>query len=253
MIPFCGQQRARFQHRFRRSALLCNIVGVDMNLATNVVSALQLKRCEVPLELQSNFAALRHVPLFFAGHIRKLNHRFTVQDRVLIATLDHIYICDPNGDILRCFPYGHIETVLVDLSRHQMALVVPKEYDVAFATPETHKLLHVIEVIRGLHHCSTSCQVESISSAASLDADLPNSTAQDEAEQDDEGGANGGGGKAAETRWQRFVGWVRGKKNVIKEEWFTGAANSNCIGRGYYTLRLKQPAGFVLNLHNRNE
>eukprot|EP00672_Neobodo_designis_P019811 CAMPEP_0174853340 /NCGR_PEP_ID=MMETSP1114-20130205/28001_1 /TAXON_ID=312471 /ORGANISM="Neobodo designis, Strain CCAP 1951/1" /LENGTH=215 /DNA_ID=CAMNT_0016087975 /DNA_START=42 /DNA_END=689 /DNA_ORIENTATION=+ len=215
-----------------------------MNLSTNVVNALQLKRCDVPLELQANFAALRHVPLFFAGHIRKLNHRFALQDRVLIATLDHVYVCDPNGDILRCFPYSYIETVLVDDARHQIALVVPSEYDVAFTTPETHKLLHVIEVIRGLHHAATPLRVEHVS-AASNDA-------ADEDEDDNNGSApEGGAAPSGAGCFSRLFAWARGPGR--KDEWFTGKPGSNCIGRGYFAVRLKQPPGFELCLTNRNE
>lgn len=237
-----------------------------MNLSTNVVSALQLKRCEVPLELQANFAALRHVPLFFAGHVRKLNHRLTVQDRVLIATLDHVYVCDPNGDILRCFPYAFIETVVVDLERHQMALVVPREYDVAFSTPEVHKLLHVVEVLRGLHHCRTGCKVEYVASASSAAAAMaagdpadggtgpndgsPGATTTTTAPDSNNDGHAGSSG-AARSRWRRVVEFL-GFGQRRKEEWFTGAPGSNCIGRGYFSVKLKQPPGFELCLDNRN-
>jgi hypothetical protein len=227
-----------------------------MNLATNVVSALQLKRCDVPLELQSNFAALRHVPLFFAGYVRKLNHRFTVQDRVLIATLDHVYVCDPNGDILRCFPYSAVETIIVDPPRQQMALIVPTEYDVAFSTTDTQSLLHVIEVIRGLHHATKPLRVEVIArSDAHADAEAPEASAVSvtpTAATPAPAAAGEDGGEPSEpTRWGRLVAWVRGRRKEVS--WFTGANDTNCIGRGYYTVRLKRPVDFRLRLDRRNE
>jgi hypothetical protein len=221
-----------------------------MNLSTSVVSALQLKRCDVPLELQSNFAALRHVPLFFAGCVKKLNHRMTVQDRVLIATLDHIYVCDPNGDILRCFPYSYIEMVLVDRDRHQMALIVPREHDVAFATQETYKLLHVIEVIRGLHHARTPMRVETINSTTAAGAEAADETA-DGGETISAAGRSKADAGESRSRWSRLVSWVRGRGR--QPEWFSGPDASNCIGRGYYQLRLAKQPGFRLNLNNRND
>lgn len=209
-----------------------------MNLSTGVALALQLKRCEVPLELQQNFAGLRQVPLFFAGHVKKLNKRFKLQDRVVVATLDHLYVCDPNGDILRCFPYSRVETVIVDPGRQQMALVVPSEYDVAFSTADPHRLLHVIEVIRGLHHCATPLRVETV---------VASRNDNDDDEDDGGDGAKSKDSNGHGSWWSRCFRFASGSN-----EWFTGSATSNCIGRGYYKLRLERPEAFKLKLDNVN-
>ena len=220
-----------------------------MNIATTPLQALQLKRCEVPLELQANFAAIRHTPLFYANYVRKLNHKGKVQNRVLILTIDHIYVAHPNGDILRCFPYSYVTTVFWDNQRQMLGLVVPKEYDLALQTNDTHTIMHAFESLRGLHQCREPCAIQHLPHQACLepkdeDAPKPAAAAAGDVEEEEP------------SRWAVFSREV-GKffsRNPLKKEppWFTGDVTSHCIGRGYYSLNLSRPADHQLVLTNPN-
>lgn len=134
--------------------------------ATDVLDAVQLPRADVPLELQKNFNGLRNVPLFYSAYCRKLSHKNKVQNRVLLATLDHLYCCHPNGDILRCFPFALISKVIHDPERRQIGIVVPKEYDLLIAVLDTFHFLHVIYTLRMLHGCDTVMTVELVKRSA---------------------------------------------------------------------------------------
>lgn len=240
-----------------------------MNLATTPLSALQLKRCEVPLELQANFAAIRHTPLFYANYVRKLSHKGKVQSRVLIMTIDHMYLCHPNGDILRCFPYSYVTNVFWDDHREQLGLIIPKEYDVAFQTNEAHQIMHVLTSLRALHQCRTPCSVEHLPQASNSgggEVDSSNSPAAAPAATTTSGDGNTTSRKKEESsssssakpsRWENFVSEV-GKlfsTSIVKKEvpWYSGDPTSHCIGRGYYSLNLARPEGFKLVLSNPNE
>jgi hypothetical protein len=126
----------------------------------NVEEVIQLPRAEIPLELQKNFAGLRRTPLFYASYSRKLNHKNKVQNRVLIATLDHLYTCHPNGDILRCFPFSMISKIIHDPERRQVGIIVPKEYDLLMALQDTFHFIHVVSTLRALHPSETALVVE---------------------------------------------------------------------------------------------
>ena len=134
--------------------------------ATDVLDAVQLPRADVPLELQKNFNGLRNVPLFYSAYCRKLSHKNKVQNRVLLATLDHLYCCHPNGDILRCFPFSYISRIIHDPERRQIGIVVPKEYDLLIAVLDTFHFLHVIYTLRMLHGCDTLISVELVKRSA---------------------------------------------------------------------------------------
>lgn len=130
--------------------------------AIDAEDAIQLPRAEVPLELQKNFTGLRNVPLFYAQYCRKLSHRDKVQNRVMIATLDHLYCCHPNGDILRCFPHSYVDKILHDPERKQVALIVPKEYDLLITMLDTFHFVHVVHSLRALHASETPLIIEMV-------------------------------------------------------------------------------------------
>ena len=111
-----------------------------------------LEQTEIPPELFLPFRGLRGTPLFFSDYCRKLTtHKGVTITRVIICTAEHLYLCHPNGDILRCFPYTAVSRVLHDEPRNQLGVVVPCEFDLAVETPLSFQLLHVIEVLRRMH------------------------------------------------------------------------------------------------------
>lgn len=113
---------------------------------------LALEQTEIPPELFMPFRGLRNTPLFFSDYCRKLTtHKGVTITRVIICTSEHLYLCHPNGDIMRCVPYAAITRVLHDERRHQLGIVVPCEFDIAVETPLSFQLLHVIDVLRRMH------------------------------------------------------------------------------------------------------
>ena len=144
-----------------------------MNFGGEVTALLNLPRAEVPFEIHRNFIGLRHVPLFFAAYVMKLSHNGKPQRRVLIATLDNLYVCHPNGDILRCVPYEFMTTVFHDPKRHEVGIVVPKEYDLLISTTESNDLVQVIETLRGLRTTDEPLNVEVVERQKSQKASPP--------------------------------------------------------------------------------
>jgi hypothetical protein len=241
--------------------------------AVDAEDAIQLPRAEIPLELQKNFTGLRNVPLFYAQYCRKLNHKNKVQNRVLIATLDHLYCCHPNGDILRCFPFSFIEKLYHDPERKQIGMVVPKEYDLLVALLDTFHFVHVIYSLRSLHASESPLVVElvkrsklkrpslrSTSSGAGNEEDLELQRKMDLKMLDQNAG------KPSQSLFNKIlskiikrpppgviIGWndnfVSAEDDGSGEN-VVGSESEVCIGKGYYELRLEKPEGFQLNLYN---
>ena len=134
-----------------------------MNIGGDAVTtSLRLTQTEVPLEIRKSFAALKHVPLFYSSYITKISAQQKIQNRLLICTIDHCYLCHPNGDVMRCFPFSFISHIFHDPQRKHVALIVPKEYDICFQAADTLNLIHVLETLRGLHLNDNAMEVRTL-------------------------------------------------------------------------------------------
>jgi hypothetical protein len=238
-----------------------------MEVGAEFEDALLLPRAFIPLELQKNFLGLRNVPLFYASYCRKLSGQNKVQNRVMIATLDHLYCCHPNGDILRCFPFSFITKVIHDPHRKQLGIVVPSEYDLLVSTQDTFHFIHVVQTLRTLHGCEEPLIIEVIrrTKPRSVRSSSPNQRLKVYVASPSSGISRKA--RPPEPSWQErllmrifrrpppyvIVGWNDqfvddeddgSGQNVV------GSENEICIGKGYYALRLQKPADFVLSLHN---
>lgn len=247
--------------------------------AIDAEDAIQLPRAEVPLELQKNFTGLRNVPLFYAQYCRKLNHKDKVQNRVMIATLDHLYCCHPNGDILRCFPHSYVEKIVHDPERKQVALIVPKEYDILLAMLDTFHFVHVVHSLRALHDSDTPLVIEMVKRSRGKPHgggdDRKGGTAVDtdsgaqESREKRNGSARdavAAAGRPIQTFLEKIVtkllsrpppgviiGWNDAFVDLEDDgsgENVVGSETEVCLGRGQYTLRLAKPEGFQLSLYN---
>lgn len=259
-----AETRKTFIHFVSKKEGSCGsgVEAHEMNLGTDVTSALHLPQAEVPLELQGNFAGIRHIPLFYAGYIRKMSHKAKVQTRLLLCTIDNVYACHPNGDIVRCFPYEFIESIYHDPDRKQVAFIVPREYDMLFAVPDTYHLIHVIETLRSMHAADKPLTVRTLVRQQAPPGERPKLTDE----------ANGDVQRKAATRQSMFefvkqrlgvtghrpgviVGWNDGfvgawdngsGENVI------GHKNEVALGKDFYCVRLAKPAGWKLTLHDES-
>lgn len=255
--------------------------------ATDAEEAIQLPRAEIPLELQKNFTGLRNVALFYAAYCRKLNHKSKVQNRVLIATLDHLYCCHPNGDILRCVTFGMIEKIYHDPERKQVGIVIPREYDLLVALLDTFHFVHVIHSLRSLHDTEKPLVVEQVKrskqrksakKSQSGSQQQPASSSGHLAQDEDNGGSKkaenkpkSAAGKRADvthnlTFFDKIAakffnkpppGVIPGWNDAFLDaeddgsgENVVGSESEVCLGKGYYALRLEKPEGFALNLYN---
>ena len=249
-----------------------------MNIGDGIASSLRLIRTEIPLELHKNFVGLKHVPLFYSSYVKKLSHNNKVQTRLMIATLDHLYCCHPNGDILRCFPYSFITMVFHDPMRKQVGLVIPREYDLLLAAHDTYQLIHVIETLRGLHRNEHGLEIRTLmrdkqNAAMSLLADdaaedgnlekppTPNKDAE-EAVPMKRVQKPTWFGSLVDSVKSRFQKNPKKAKGVIigwNDQWLDHdhpqmrptSEEELAIGKGYWALRLKKPKGFKVELYYR--
>jgi hypothetical protein len=245
--------------------------------AIDAEDAIQLPRAEVPLELQKNFTGLRNVPLFYAQYCRKLSHKHKVQNRVMIATLDHLYCCHPNGDILRCFPHAYVEKIVHDPERKQIALIVPKEYDLLLALLDTFHFVHVVHSLRALHAADTPLVVEMVKRSkrkSTFRAEAGGTENQGDEQQQEQqrsrSGVDDSAGAVAGKPVQSFlekivskllkrppsgviIGWNDAFVDMDDDgsgENVVGSESEVCLGKGQYALRLAKPEGFQLSLYN---
>jgi hypothetical protein len=240
-----------------------------MQVGAEFEETLLLPRAFIPLELQKNFLGLRSVPLFYASYCRKLSGQEKVQNRVMIATLDHLYCCHPNGDILRCFPFPFISKIIHDPHRKQIGIVVPSEYDLLIAMQDTFHFIHVVQTLRTLHGCEESLIIEVIrrNKPRQVRSASPSSQMLKVSSVASPSSAISRKSRPPEPNWKQrllmkilrrppphvIVGWNDqfvddeddgSGQNVV------GCENEVCIGKGYYALHLQKPADFVLSLHN---
>lgn len=243
---------------------LMELGGADLE------EAIQLPRAEIPLELQKNFTGLHGVPLFYSQYCRKLSHKNKVQNRVIIATLDHLYCCHPNGDILRCFPFPFIEKIYHDPERKQIGLVVPKEYDLLIAVIDTFHFVHVIHTLRALHAAESPLVVELVKRSKmkhTAAAPKPGETGLNTgAAAGSSNAASADAGRPIQTFFEKVVskflkrpppGVIIGWNDAFLDaeddgsgENVVGSETEVCIGKGYYALKLEKPEGFKLSLYN---
>jgi len=235
-----------------------------MDLGIDFETAVYLPRAFLPLELQKNFQGLRRVPLFFASYCKKFSDKQKVHTRVIVVTLDHLYLCHPNGDITRCVLFELITKIFHDPQRKHLAIIVPDEYDILLGHFDTFHVIHVIDTLRTLHGSNTPLQVETIQRGAMKPAvvaaaTLPSATAQPP--------VNSKAIPAPPSLWQRvkmrlfqtprpgiIVGWNDdvGEDEDGSGENVVGCENEVALGKGYYALRLKRPKDFTLQLYNVN-
>lgn len=228
-----------------------------MNIGGEVGETLQLSRAEIPIELRNNFAGLRHIPLFYVNYARKVNRTGKVQTRVIIITLDHIYMCHPNGDINRCFPFSWLEQIFHDPVRQHIAFIVPKEYDAVVCLSDCHHLIHVVETLRSLHESDAPLVVRVIARppvTAKIPGSVDGGSLADASKSDD--------GTKPLSLWGRFMNKLRPRKRGVISGWNDqwkddpnptnrpGHPDEMCIGRGVYAVSVTKPPGFVLSLHN---
>jgi hypothetical protein len=255
--------------------------------AIDAEDAIQLPRAEVPLELQKSFTGLRNVPLFYAQYCRKLSHRDKVQNRVMIATLDHLYCCHPNGDILRCFPHSYVEKIIHDPERKQVALIIPNEYDLLITMLDTFHFVHVVHSLRALHASETplviemvkrsrgrttqqsqslkngSSYIQTTEGGVSSSPPQPGASSTQPRSADDAGAA---AGKPVQSFLEKIlskmfsrpppgviIGWNDAFYDLEDDgsgENVVGSESEVCLGKGHYALRLAKPEGFQLSLYN---
>eukprot|EP01064_Diplonema_japonicum_P014774 TRINITY_DN22485_c0_g1_i1.p1 TRINITY_DN22485_c0_g1~~TRINITY_DN22485_c0_g1_i1.p1 ORF type:complete len:1543 (+),score=334.82 TRINITY_DN22485_c0_g1_i1:58-4629(+) len=106
-----------------------------------------LQRVGVPREFSDSFSALKSVPLFFFGVVDKYKKSWKVEKRVVAVTDYYLYTARTGGDISRCIDLKMISEVFVNDSQHQLALKIPRQYDLCIQTPEYRKLADVLEVL----------------------------------------------------------------------------------------------------------
>ena len=153
-----------FQFNFNSSSEILQIMSYGspsrQNNNNTSSSTAALEQTEIPPELFLPFRGLSSVPLFFSDYCRKLTtHKGVTITRVIICTCEHFYLCHPNGDILRCFPFTAVSKILHDESRNQVGIVVPCEFDLALETPLSFQLIRVIDVLRRMHGARTALQM----------------------------------------------------------------------------------------------
>lgn len=222
-----------------------------MNIGCDVSANLRLSRADIPIELRVNFEGLKNIPLFYAGYVKKLNRVNKVQNRILIVTLDHVYLSHPNGDITRCFPFSYITAIFLDPIRKHVALVVPREYDAVLAVPDPYHLIHIIETLRGLHHSDSPLGVQLVDRPRMSPEVVEHPV-------------------KPSTKPTSFLGKVayrvfnRVPKGIIpgwNDEWTDDPNPTNrpgnpeeiCIGKGIYAVCVTRPPAYKLSLHNRVE
>lgn len=126
------------------------------------VEALGLHYAEIPLEIHENFSSLDYTPLFYCSYADKLGNSFHVSRRLVLLTLDQLFVCHLNGDILRCVAFADIAKIFVDSRRNHIGLVIPDEFDMAIGVPDPHLLVHSILALHRLHKIAKPIDVEEL-------------------------------------------------------------------------------------------
>ena len=137
-------------------------VGSSSGEGISRVSMINLSCVDIPIELQKSLHGLRKVPLFFCEYCKKLNRKNKVQRRVVIMTLDHMYVCHPNGDIVRCFPFSLVTKIIHDSVRYQLGIIVPTEYDLLIEVADSFHFINVFSTLRGLHPFDEPLEIEPV-------------------------------------------------------------------------------------------
>jgi hypothetical protein len=173
-----------------------------------------------------------------------------------------------------------------DPQRKQLALIVPKEYDLCIAAHDTYHLIHVIETLRGLHRNEHAMEIRTL-----IRDNQNHYTALLDDGEAEEAAVNAKQAKMADEseffagsptkpkpmqqkniftmlfshvrlKWHEYKNQPKKRKGVIvgwNDAWAdadhpqlkAGGPEELCLGKGYWSLRLMKPKDFQTELYYR--